>query len=40
MIVRVYRFNAGLWAARRYGSKLRHGIARRREAAMRAATRA
>ena len=36
-IVRVYRFNAALWAARRYGSKLRDGVARRRGAAMRAA---
>ena len=37
MIVRVYRFNAALWAARRYGHWLRRGMARRRGAAMRAA---
>lgn len=35
--VRVYRFNAALWAARRYGFRLRRGMARRRGAAMRAA---
>ena len=37
MIVRVYRFNAALWAARRYGVGLRRGVAQRRGAAMRAA---
>ena len=33
----VYRFNAAIWAARRYGHRLRLGIARRRGEAMRAA---
>ena len=37
MIVRVYRFNAALWATRRYEVRLQRGMAQRRGAAMRAA---
>lgn len=36
MIVRVYRFNAALWATRRYEVRLQRGMAQRRGAAMRA----